>query len=301
MKNFYKNSWQRLLKEDYFPSYLNNVQTFEFEDFQRIILNENDKSEKLLNDVFKGDSLIIKNVFNKKEIIDLKDSIFDIEKNQEEKNFRMLDECPNFHVSNKKNNIAPVKDNYDETAHSHYFFRWNKDEINIFKKFDKIWDLIKIFSGLEKDSYKLNKPKDLILDRIQIIRYPLNEGYITTHCDASAWQKLNIGICFNEQGKEFNEGGLYLLDKNDKKINIEGKLEIGDCFCWIPTIFHGVDIPKLTNHNNKNWNSKSGRWQALALTVQSHRVKNRLLSTGYERFKKDPIKFKEMYRNSIVE
>ncbi len=301
MKSFYKNNWQRLLKKDYFPSYLNNVQTFEFEDFQKIILNENDKSENLVNDVFKGDSLIIKNVFDKKEIIDLKDSIFNIEKNQEEKNFRMLDECPNFHVSNKKNNIAPVKDNYDETAHSHYFFRWNKDEINIFKKFDKIWDLIKIFSGLEKDSYKLNKPKDLILDRIQIIRYPLNEGYITTHCDASAWQKLNIGICFNEQGKEFNEGGLYLLDKNDKKINIEGKLEIGDCFCWIPTIFHGVDIPKLTNHNNKNWNSKSGRWQALALTVQSHRVKNRLLSTGYERFKKDPIKFKEMYRNSIVE
>ena len=301
MKSFYKNSWQRLLKKDYFPSYLNNVQTFEFEDFQKIILNENDKSENLVNDVFKGDSLIIKNVFNKKEIIDLKDSIFDIEKNQEEKNFRMLDECPNFHVSNKKNNIAPVKDNYDETAHSHYFFRWNKDEINIFQKFDKIWDLIKIFSGLEKDSYKFNKPKDLILDRIQIIRYPLNEGYITTHCDASAWQKLNIGICFNEQGKEFNEGGLYLLDKNDKKINIEGKLEIGDCFCWIPTIFHGVEIPKLTNHNKKNWKSKSGRWQALALTVQSHRVKNRLLSTGYERFKKDPIKFKEMYRNTIVE
>ena len=301
MKNFYKNNWQKLLEKDYFPSYLNSVQSFEFKDFQKIVLDENDKSKKLLNDVFTGDSLIIKNVFNKKEIIDLKDSIFDIEKNQEEKNFRMLDECPNFHVSNKKNNIAPVKDNYDETAHSHYFFRWNKDEINIFKKFDKIWDLIKIFSGLEKDSYKLNKPKDLILDRIQIIRYPLNEGYITTHCDASAWQKLNIGICFNEQGKEFNEGGLYLLDKNDKKINIEDKLEIGDCFCWIPTIFHGVEIPKLTNHNKKNWKSKSGRWQALALTVQSHRVKNRLLSTGYERFKKDPIKFKEMYRNTIVE
>ena len=301
MKNFYQNSWQKLLKKDYFPSYLKNVQSFEFKDFKSIVLDANDRSEKLLNDVFKGDSLIIKNVFDKKEIIDLKDSIFDIENNQEEKNFRMLDECPNFHVSNKKNNIAPIKDNYDETAHSHYFFRWNKDEINIFKKFDKIWDLIKIFSGLEKDSYKLNKPKDLILDRIQIIRYPLNEGYITTHCDASAWQKLNIGICFNEQGKEFNEGGLYLLNKNDKKINIEDKLEIGDCFCWIPTIFHGVDIPKLSNHDNKDWNSKSGRWQALALTVQSHRVKNRLLSTGYERFKKDPIKFKEMYRNTVVE
>ncbi len=301
MKNFYKNHWQKLLEKDYFPSYLNSVNSFDFTEFQKIILDKNDKSEKLLNEVFKGNSLIIKNVFDKQEIIDLKNSIFEIENSQDESNYRMLDECPNFHVSNKKNNIAPIKDNYDETAHSHYFFRWNKDEINIFQKFDKIWDLIKIFSGLEKDSYKKNKPKDLILDRIQIIRYPLNEGYITTHCDASAWQKLNIGICFNEQGKEFNEGGLYLLDKNEKKINIEDKLDIGDCFCWIPTIFHGVDIPKLSNHNNKNWNSKSGRWQALALTVQSHRVKNRLLSTGYERFKKNPIKFKEMYRNSIVE
>ena len=301
MENFYKNHWQKLLEKDYFPSYLNNVQSFGFNDFQKTILDQDDKSEKLLNQVFNGDSLIIKNVFNKQEIIDLKDSIFDIENNQKEENFRMLDECPNFHVSNKKNNIAPIKDNYDETAHSHYFFRWNKDEINIFQKFDKIWDLIKIFSGLEKDSYKQNKPKDLILDRIQIIRYPLNEGYITTHCDASAWQKLNIGICFNEQGKEFNEGGLYLLNRDEKKVNIEDKLQIGDCFCWIPTIFHGVEIPKLSNHNNKNWNSKSGRWQALALTVQSHRVKNRLLSTGYERFKKDPKKFKEMYRNSIVE
>ena len=120
-------------------------------------MDKNDKSEKLLNEVFKGNSLIIKNVFDKQEIIDLKNSIFEIENSQDESNYRMLDECPNFHVSNKKNNIAPIKDNYDETAHSHYFFRWNKDEINIFQKFDKIWDLIKIFSGLEKDSYKKNK------------------------------------------------------------------------------------------------------------------------------------------------
>ncbi len=301
MENFYKNKWQKLLKEDYFPSYLNNLQSFEFLDFEKIINGNNENSEKLLNEVFNGDSLIIKNVFNRNEIKDLKDAIFNIEINQKEQNYRMIEECPNFHVSNKKNNIAPVKDNYDETAHSHYFFRWNKDEINIFKKFDKIWDLIKVFSGLEKNSYKLHKPVDLIVDRIQIIRYPLNEGYITTHCDASAWQKLNIGICFNEKGKEFDEGGLYLLDKDENKINIEEKLEIGDCFCWIPTVFHGVDIPKLNGNKIKDWNSKSGRWQALALTVQSHKVKNRLLSTGYDRFKKDPLRFKEMYRNTLVE
>ena len=59
--------------------------------------------------------------------------------------------------------------------------------------------------------------------------------------------------------------------------------------------------PGHNKNKDKDWNSKSGRWQALALTVQSHRVKNRLLSTGYDRFKKDPVRFKEMYRNTLVE
>ena len=62
-----------------------------------------------------------------------------------------------------------------------------------------------------------------------------------------------------------------------------------------------LDIPKLNGNKIKDWNSKSGRWQAIALTVQSHKVKNRLLSTGYDRFKKDPLRFKEMYRNTLVE
>ena len=126
----------------------------------------------------------------------------------------------------------------------------------------------------------------------------LNEGYITTHCDAAAWQKLNIGICLNENNKDFNSGGLYLLDKQENKINVENNLDYGDCFCWIPTIFHGVDIPKLTGVENLNWNSDSGRWQALALTVQSHCIEKRLLSTGYDKFKKDPSKYKEIYRNA---
>jgi hypothetical protein len=301
MKNFYKDYWKKLLSKNYFPNYLKEIKIYEFKNFEKIILSENNQSLNLLKNVFKGQSLIIKNVFNKKEILRLKESIFKIEKNTPEKNYKMIDDCPNFHISNKKNNIAPIKDNYDETAHSHYFFRWNKDEIGIFKKFDRIWDLIKVFSGLDKNSYKTNRPKNLIIDRIQVIRYPLNEGYITTHCDASAWQKLNIGICFNENGKEFNQGGLYLLDKEENKINVEDKLDIGDCFCWIPTIFHGVDIPKLIGNNLKNWKSKSGRWQALALTVQSHIVKDRLLSTGYERFKSDPLKFKKIYKKNILE
>ena len=180
-----------------------------------------------------------------------------------------------------------------------FFFRWNKDNLKIFDHLNPIWELIKIFSGLSKDEYKKNTPKDFIIDRIQVIRYPLNEGYITTHCDVSAWQKMNIGICLNENGKDFNTGGLYLLNKDEKKINVEKNLEFGDCFCWVPTIFHGVDIPKKNGVHESNWNSSDGRWQALALTIQSHCVKDRILSTGYNKFKKDPLKYKKLYRDAF--
>ena len=48
----------------------------------------------------------------------------------------MLEGCPNFHGSNKKNKLTPIQDNYDETAHSHYFFRWNRDNLKIFEYFN---------------------------------------------------------------------------------------------------------------------------------------------------------------------
>lgn len=298
MTNFYKDIWASLIKSDFFPSYLKGIQVFEFEKFKDIIHGMNKESNDLVNATFGGNALIIKNVVKKNILSELKEKIYNLEKNEEEKNLQMLEGCANFHVSNK-NKLAPIQDNYDETAHSHFFFRWNRDNLKIFDHLNPIWELIKMFSGLNKNEYKKNTPKDSIIDRIQVIRYPLNEGYITTHCDVSAWQKLNIGICLNENGKDFNSGGLYLLNEDEKKINVEEKLEIGDCFCWVPTIFHGVDIPRKNGVDKTNWNSNTGRWQALALTIQSHCVKNRILSTGYNKFKKDPMKYKKLYRDAF--
>ena len=102
MKNFYKDYWKKLLSKNYFPNYLKEIKIYEFKNFEKIILSENNQSLNLLKNVFKGQSLIIKNVFNKKEILRLKESIFKIEKNTPEKNYKMIDDCPNFHISNKK-------------------------------------------------------------------------------------------------------------------------------------------------------------------------------------------------------
>jgi len=302
MKNQYKEKWNSLLKNNYFPSYLRKIKTYDFKDFTNIVINHPKKTNEIIQNMFLGDSLVIKNVFDKETINNLKNEIYnlEIESTESKENLKILEDCPNYHKSNKKEDLATVLDNYDETAHSHFFFRWNGDNLNIFKHFEELWNSIKIISGLNAGDYKKNTPKDLVVDRIQVLRYPLNKGYITTHCDLPAWQKLNMGICLSEKGDDFDLGGLYLLDKNEKKINIEENLKIGDCFCWVPSIFHGVDVPKNKNNDNPEWNSKKGRWQAIALTVQSHYVKDRILSVGHKKFKENPETFKETYRKAAL-
>ena len=301
MENRIKNKWNELLQKNYFPTYVRHIKKIEFSKFSKIINEIGEDTDKLIEDVFFGDVLIVKNVFDRTKLMKLKEKIFEIEKKEKEKEFKMSYEIPNFHVSNNKNlyKIQTKNINYNETAHSHFFFRWNNDDLKIFDYFDKIWNLVKIFSGLNKDEFKKNKPKDKIIDRIQVLRYPLNRGKITTHCDVSAWQKLNIGICLYDFNKDFDEGGLYLIDKYEKKINVENHVNIGDCVCWIPTIFHGVDTPKLKNKSCFEWSSSKGRWQAVALAIQSNCVNERITSTGFENFKKNPEKYKKIYRDAF--
>ena len=43
----------------------------------------------------------------------------------------------------------------------------------------------------------------------------------------------------SKKGIDFNEGGFYFRDKNNKKLNIEDKLEIGDLYFY-GSIVHGL-------------------------------------------------------------
>ena len=300
MENQYKKKWEALIKNDYFPNYLRKIQTFDLKKFNEIVLKDPEKTKTLIKNMFLGDALIVRNVFEKKILNKLKSQIYNSGNDNEEakENLKILENCPNFHKSNKLEDLPSNLDNYVETAHSYFFFRWNSDNLKIFEYFDKFWETIKIICGLNKNEYKNNTPKNLIVDRIQVLRYPLNEGYISPHCDVAAWQKLNIGVCLSEKGIDFDSGGLYLLDKNENKINVETHMKVGDCICWIPTIFHGVDIPKTKDQKKYEWNSDKGRWQAIALTVQSHYVKERILSVGHKKFKENPEKYKKIYRNA---
>ena len=61
------------------------------------------------------------------------------------------------------------------------------------------------------------------------------------HSDPYKYQKLAFGCMMTKKGEDFHEGGFYVIDQNDKKIDIEADLDIGDYAVIFCTVVHGVD------------------------------------------------------------
>ena len=66
----------------------------------------------------------------------------------------------------------------------------------------------------------------------------------------------------------------FILKKNNKKINIENKLEEGDAVIFYGSVAHGVD--KVDPKEKLVWNSNAGRWFIGMFVNDSDHVKNRI-------------------------
>ena len=286
----YDQVWENFLRHNYFPTYLRDIREIEFSEIQSCVLNDESKTSDLILDLLAGDLLIIKNVLSLEETSRIKDVAHKYGPDTPVQDFSETSPIPNFHC---KSHGGQVKDGYDEVGHAYFFYRWNEDELGIFSTIDRLWDIVKIFNGIGTEGIKNNLPKDKIIDRVQLLHYPINTGEITTHCDVSRWQKTNIGINLTELGRDFDSGGFYCLDKNEQRVNVEAKVKTGDAVCWIPTVFHGVEKP--TSNDDIDWSTPEGRWQLLAFAIQSKIIEDRVVSISYDNFKKDPEKVLEGY------
>jgi len=286
MSDPYDHIWENYLKDNYFPTFLRNVREISFDEFQYIVLNDKLKCESMIMDFLHGDVFIVKGVIRSETARQIKNSVYAYGKDTLEANLK-ADSCiPNYHSQSAG---GTIKDGYKEFARSYFFWRWNKDELKIFEKIDKFWNIIKIFNGLGVDGLKNNVPADKIIDRIQVLHYPVNAGSISPHCDVARWQKTNVAISLTEVGNDYEAGGLYCLDKNEERVGIEHMISTGDSIVWLPSIFHGVEQP-TTQATGINWSNSEGRWQLLAQGIQSWCVQNRVVSSSYQNFKKDPSK-----------
>ena len=159
---------------------------------------------------------------------------------------------------------------YSAVDVSFYFFSWNVDKTGIYKKIIDIYKPLKILNGLQQNEVTKNKPIDGVIERLHVIKYPLNSGKITRHYDPINTSIFNFGLYATEFGKDYDQGGFYVLDKNKKKKLIDKKIKKTDIVLFFPSMVHGVEKVK-----NKNLKKSDGRWFINVNHVQSHEMKNR--------------------------
>ena len=186
----------------------------------------------------------------------------------------MKENCPNFwrKVSEneaKKYSFMAIKDAY-------YFFRWNKENFQLWKNFNKIWSYLKYLGGLNFDTYEKNTPKNRIVDRIQIARYPENTGFCELHSHPPKNQRLIISVYMSEIKKDYLLGGTHFFKKK-KKIKVEHKITKGDVGIFYSTLYHGVDPVKLSKYQKSKLNP--GRWWCGLYSPESNHFKKRHTSS----------------------
>lgn len=255
--NLYLKFWKKYENLNSLPNYLGEVITYDFKEFTKKAYSESDNfAEDLVLSLLSGNVIILKNAFDESFLINLKRKLSHIFLNGQSSFHKIIENCPNFY-RNITNDLSK-KYAFHQVKQTHYFFPWNDDFHNLYFETYKRWQVLKYISGFKKNAWEKNTPKDGIVDRIQLVRYPPNHGELELHQDPYLYQKFFISVYMSKKGKDYINGGMYFVDKNNKKIEFEDLVDIGDLAFGFGTIYHGVDI---TNVSMEEFDKiSSGRW-----------------------------------------
>ncbi len=254
---FFREIWERVEKKGPKPTLLRNVVTIPFPVFnQKILQLDQPFIESMILAIYFGDVFILKEAFPKEWMISLRKEIFKKGQETESSFHKMVESVPDFH----RIIDSSIAKNYsfESHKHSHYFFPWNNNQYQLFERTYGRWRVIKLLAGLHPEEYEKNTPKDGVVDRIQIVQYPSGTGKIETHSDPYLNQRLILSGIMSKRSVDYQSGGVYFIDKQKKKIDIESKLDIGDLVIYFPTILHGVRT--IDEGKKPDWNSPEGRW-----------------------------------------
>jgi len=283
-----KERWNYLESIVSYPRFVRDLHVMEFERYINLLPSE---ILDMIDNFYSGDIYIIQNVLTKDEATSLRKRIFNWGKSIPPQSHKILDECPNHHII-VDSPIGPAG-GYESIDHAYYFFRWNKDEVNIFPYVDEAWSQLKVISGFKPDEFKSNIPSDGTIDRIRAIHYPLFAGKISTHVDSPKNQKIIGGITLTDKHPKGNyeNGGFYVLNSREEKVYLD-EYAMGTCMIIFTTsMYHGVDIPTFlttsqTSIETDMWNNINlGRFQIALFSPEPHSNLDREYALSIEQVK----------------
>ena len=271
----FSRAWEKYFDEYNEPSLINDIHVLDYKDFDKNVRNnEINFSYDIVEKLLMGDAFVLKKAFSEdlcKEIINW--CYNDISKT-ETSFHKILDNVPNFHRIVDEE--ITLKYSTRQIRHSHYFFRWNKDNFDIWSKVTPLWEIAKIVSGYDKNEYVSNIPSQGATDRLQIIKYPSGGGGLKPHIDAKKNQKVIYGLMLSTRGDSYQEGGFCAKDQENEKVDFEMYLSAGDILMHYPTVVHYVE--EVDPKDKLDWNSKKGRWFIGMYSNDSDYLKKRTTS-----------------------
>lgn len=119
-------------------------------------------------------------------------------------------------------------------------FTWNSDGY-FYDEFQKLISLRNSFHNFSSSEEIYNYKGVDLCDLPKILHYPTGGGFMNEHYDHyNNDGVINILVSLTKRGEDFESGGVYYVDKNNKFIDAESILEIGDVYVHLPSTLHGV-------------------------------------------------------------
>ena len=255
MENVYSNKWEKIESSGEKPNTYRKLICIDYKEFKTKIFERNKIFvNEIVESIYSGDLYILKNAIDKNNVQNIIDGSTDFFKSNPSSFYKMLEKTPNFHrwidkENGKKYSIKLAK-------HSLYLFQWNKDISKIRKTITEACEPLKYLAGLSTDQFSKNTPKDNIVERVQVVRYPPG-GHIEPHYDNNKIIRLIISGYLSKRGKSYKKGGFYVID-DKRKLDMEQHIDEGDIGFFYATLKHGmetIDPQKKAIKNRKN-----GRW-----------------------------------------
>ena len=255
-KNAYAAEWEKLEKNKKIPSVYKKVKFVEYKEFAAKILEQSPEFIKsVVESLYSGDMFIIKNALDQKKVNHIIDEIHKFTQSCPSNFYKMLEGIPNFHRWIGKDLINSYSIKY--TKHSIHMFAWNNDISDVRKIIMEVCRPLKLLAGLSQFEFENHTPKDLIVERLQIARYPPT-GFIESHVDANTLMRLVISGYLSTRSIDYHNGGFYFVDEKDNKCDVEDKIKAGDIGLFYASLRHGLDT--IDPNKNPDIKKKDGRW-----------------------------------------
>lgn len=206
--------------------------------------------------LYGGQVMLLKGAFPERFMRDLQEKTAAWTRGRPPSFHKMLEGSPDFH------RVIDLEDGkkyaFRCCKHSAYFYRWNDDPLGVWPQITARWRVAKQAMGLRADEYENFTPKDGVVDRIQVVRYPPAIGHLEPHADPHLHQRLFFSAYMSKRGVDYEGGGFYLVNKWNHAIFLEDLIDVGDACLGYATVVHGVapaDRGKATD-----WSAPDGRW-----------------------------------------